>query len=84
MEDVKMAVPILTIPEYAKQTRSTYSKVKASCESGVLPAYKTQGGQWRILVKDSGVPWEIYEKALQRISFLEAKLKSMKAILENV
>lgn len=84
MEEVKTATLLLTIPEFAKQTKSTYAKVKASCESGILPAYKTNGGQWRILVNGESVPRKEYEKVLQENSFLKGKLKSLKAILENV
>lgn len=84
MEEVKMAIPILTISKYAKESGLTPAQVRTLCESGILQAYKTEGGQWRIKVINDSVPREIHEKALQRISFLETKLKSMKAILENV
>lgn len=84
MEEVKIAVPILTVSEYARQTKSTADKIRTLCDDGILPAYKTSGGQWRILVNSESVPRDVHEKALQKISFLEGKLKSLKAILENV
>lgn len=84
MEEVKKARQTATVPEYARMSDSTPKKVRTLCESGILPAYKTNGGQWRIFVNDSGVSWETYKKALERISYLETKLKSMKAISADV
>jgi len=83
MEDVEITTQVLTIPDYAKQTDSTYRKVRTLCEAGILPAYKTDGGQWRILVNNNYVSREIYERALMEISRLSAKLKSIEAILKN-
>jgi len=83
MEDVKIAVPVLTVPEYAKQSGLTVKKVRALCEQGILPACRTGKGHWRIKVIDDYIPREIYEKALSEISCLSAKLKSIEAILKN-
>lgn len=55
MEDVKIATRVFTISEYAKLSDSTYRRVKTLCESGILPAYRTKGGHWRILVRENFV-----------------------------
>jgi len=84
VEEVKMATPILTTTEYAKLSGMTVTQVKNLCSQGILPAVKTNGGQWRIKMYKDSVPREVHEKALEEIAYLKAKLKSMKAILENV
>jgi len=84
VEEAKMVNPTLTVPEYAKYSNSTGAKVRTLCESGIIPAYKTDGGQWRILVKGDSVPREVHERALEEIAYLKAKLKSLKAVLESI
>lgn len=84
MEEVKIAVPIMTISQYAKHTELSRAMVKTLCENNILPAYKTEGGHWRIKVFNNSVSQEEYEKVLQENAFLKSKLKSLKAILENI
>ena len=78
-----MAAQVLTVSEDARQSNSTYRKVKTLCEDGILPAYRTKGGHWRIFVRDNFVSREAYEEALREISNLKSKLKSVSSISEN-
>ncbi len=84
MEDVKIAVPVLTVPEYAKQIGSTAKRVRTLCEQGILPAERTDKGHWRIKAVDDYVSREVYEKVLCENSRLLDKLKNIEAILKNV
>lgn len=84
MEDVKMAMPVLTVPEYAKQSGMTTKKVRTLCEQGIIPADRTDKGHWRIKAVNECVSYKTYEKALDEIARLSAKLKSIETILKNV
>ena len=84
MEEVKVATQTMKISDYAKVAELSVAQVRNLCRQGLLPSFQSDGGHWWVIINRDSVPREIHEKALQRISYLEAKFKSMKSILENV
>ena len=74
----------ITVSQYAKMVGMSQSTVRSRCEQGLIPAFKTDGGHWRIkkpLLKDS-VSIEEYEKVVSENAELKSMIRSISKIAE--
>jgi hypothetical protein len=73
----------LTPTQYGKKHGMSKSQVIRRCDEGLLSAYKTEGGHWKIRDYENNdmVPRTEYEQVLVRAVTAEEKINTMRAML---
>ncbi len=60
MEGIKLTSKTVKISEYARASGKTRAQVLYACKNGELNAIRTEGGHWRIIIRDNYVPRSEY------------------------